>query len=137
MIVSVFSSMDSLSAEDRFMVPEINRNPRDISDVTANGFTVEWNVPGPSVLPLPGLLTGYQVFISEVGGQRKRQAAEPIAFTGPEETSYTFTDGEPFTQYSVDVDGVVSVDGRNATVAALAGHITRTDEGSKLWSVCV
>ena len=89
-----------------------------------------WNIP--ALLDNQDLLVGYNIFIDEVvdDGRRKRQTG-PFDTVGPRETSYTFMNGEPFTPYSVSVDGVANVDGENIAVVALAEIGVMTGEGSK------
>ena len=49
----------------------------------------------------------------------------------PNMRSYTFTEGQPFTQYNVRVDGVVELNGQEAQVVALTSTPLRTAEGGE------
>ena len=47
------------------------------------------------------------------------------------ETSYSYDDGEPFTEYAVTVDGLVERNGVTGRVVALAETIVETEEDGK------
>ena len=71
-------------------------------------------------------------------GRRRRQAMLPTAtIDDPNMRSYTFTDGKPFTNYDVRVDGVVELNGEEARVVALTSTPVRTAEGGEALLQCV
>ena len=52
------------------------------------------------------------------------------------ETSFNFVGGEPFTEYSVTVDGLVESNGVTGRVVALAEYEIETEEARKwVWSL--
>ena len=96
------------------------------------GFKFGWNEPEP--LLNDAFLTGYHVFVEDPrpAGRSKRQQRVPTATTGPNETTYTFTNGTAFTDYTVSVEGVLDVNGDEATVTALAPTVLTTEGGGEL-----
>ena len=95
------------------------------------GFRIEWNEP--ELLLNDAFLTGYRVFVEDPrpAGRRKRQQRMPTATTGRDETTYTFRNGIAFTDYTVSVEGVLSVNGEEATVTALAPYMVTTEAGGE------
>ena len=65
-------------------------------------------------------------------GRRRRQSLMPTAtIDDTNMRSYTFTDGQPFTEYNVRVDGIVELNGEEARVVALTSTPVRTAEGGE------
>ena len=97
-------------------------------DLTSSGFVISWNVPDVNT----DFLTGYEITIKVSPSRRKRQAVNDIVFNvSRSHTSFAFTDGKPFTNYTVSVDGLLSVNGVPGRVAALVATLLRTDEAGE------
>ena len=113
------------------MIPESAKKPPVVPTTQPNGFTITWNEP--VLLQNQDLLRRYEVFIGvSEDGRRRRQSMMPIAtIDDTNMRSYTFTDGQPFTNYDVRVDGVVELNGENASVVALISTPVRTAEGGE------
>ena len=106
--------------------------PRNVSTSEGFGFTITWNRPNVD----QSFITGYKVYIVRVvsdSGRSSRQGGGAISVDRGT-TEYTFTDGDPFTDYMVNVDADLNVNGAEGRVAALTETTLRTAEGSELWT---
>ena len=96
---------------------------------TSSGFTISWNVPEVNT----DFLTGYEITIKVAPSRRKRLADGGNVDSS--QTNFPFIDGKPFTNYTVSVDGLLSVNGAPGRVAALVATPVRTAEAGKLSSL--
>ena len=110
-------------------IPDSAREPeerRNISVVEGFGFVIVWSVPEQSEF-----IDVYEVIITELTSRN-----EPMTHHVPHnENQFEFTTGQPFTEYSVRVDGLLSVSGVNESVPVLVPTSLQTAQGSEL-AVC-
>ena len=93
------------------------------------GFRIEWNEPQ---LPFnDDYLTGYRVFIDGPLSTSRRKRLITEYTTGADERFFIFRNGIPFTDYTVSVEGVLRVNGEEATVTALAPTELTTETGGE------
>ena len=112
---------------DSAIMPAFVSNELDGGDF---GFIIEWNMPQ---LPFnDDYLTGYRVFIDGPLSTSRRKRLITEYTTGADETTYTFRNGTAFTDYTVSVEAVLSVNGEEATVTALAPTDLTTADGGEV-----
>ena len=114
---------------DPSAIPDSAKVPKESRNVSEVGFVIEWNVPEQSEF-----IDEYLVIIRELINRTRRN--EPMTHRVPRnENQFEFTTGQPFTEYSVRVDGLLSVGGVNETVPVLVPTSLQTAQGSEL-AVC-
>ena len=121
----IIFSVDPSAIPDSAREPEESRN---ISVVEGFGFVIVWSVPEQSEF-----IDEYEVIITELIS-RKRRNLPTLARVPSNESSYEFTTGQPFTEYSVKVDALLSVNGVSGRVPALVPITLQTAQGSELYS---
>ena len=90
------------------------------------GFVIEWNVPEPSEF-----IVGYEVTITVLARRSRRN--QPMTYNvSSNENSFSIIAGQPFTEYSVEVDALLNVNGVSGRVPALLPITLQTAQGSEL-----
>ena len=107
--------------------PDSVREPAGTT-ITTVGFEIEWNVPEPREF-----IVRYEITITEQARRSRRN--EPMKYmynVSGNENSFPFTTGKPFTEYSVEVDALLDVNGVSGSVPALLPITLQTAQGSEL-----
>ena len=120
----IILSVDPSAIPDSAREPEERRN---ISVVEGFGFVILWSVPEQSEF-----IDRYEVIITELIS--RKSPILPTLARIPNNASYEFTTGQPFTEYSVKVDALLSVNGASGRVPALVPITLQTAQGSELYS---
>ena len=110
-------------------LPISAREPAEEPITVSNGFTITWNQP--ELLQNQNFLHRYEVFIAERGRRRRQSMVLTATIEDPITRSYTFNEGQPFTEYNVRVDGVVELNGEEVRVVTLTSTPVRTAEGGE------
>ena len=118
----MISPVPSQLYPDPDAIPGPAMEPKQAINVTDGcGFIISWNVPDVN----PTFIAEYEVIISRADSRRRKRQADSI-LVAPDQTSFIFITDQPYTDFLVRVDALLSVSGEIGRVPALVETRLRT-----------